>query len=74
MTKLTNLYYCSPTTVTTRFELGVTNSCTVYCYYSNVSITTRHKSQSNGTKIEYDHSGKLKSKSACARQVKKSSN
>ncbi|EDV28247.1 uncharacterized protein TRIADDRAFT_21244 [Trichoplax adhaerens] len=38
------------------------------CGLCNVAITTRHKSQPNGTKIEYDHRGIVKSKSACARQ------
>jgi DNA mismatch repair protein PMS2 len=39
------------------------------CALSNVSVTTRHKSQSNGTKIVYDSNGKIESDTASARSV-----
>ncbi|EDO34014.1 predicted protein [Nematostella vectensis] len=38
------------------------------CALSDLSITTRHISQTAGTKLDYDHNGKLKSKLPCARE------
>ena len=37
-------------------------------FFSKLSIVTRHSSQTAGTKLEYDHNGKLVSKSPCARE------
>lgn len=36
---------------------------------SNLSVTTKHESQMAGTKIEYDHNGRILSKTPCARQI-----
>lgn len=33
-----------------------------------MTITTKHKSQVAGTKLVYDHNGKLLSQTACAKQ------
>ncbi|XP_072044566.1 mismatch repair endonuclease PMS2-like [Amphiura filiformis] len=38
------------------------------CALSDLIITTCHKSQSVGTKIEYDHNGAIKKQSPCPRQ------
>ena len=37
-------------------------------YYSDLSITTRHNSENVGTKLEYDHNGKILTKTPCARE------
>lgn len=39
------------------------------CSLSEVTVTTRHVSSTCGTRLAFDHSGKIKSSSSVARQV-----
>lgn len=39
------------------------------CSLSEVTVTTRHVSSTCGTRLVFDHSGKIKSSSSVARQV-----
>lgn len=39
------------------------------CALSDLTVTTRHASQEVGTKLVYDHNGKLNTKTPVSRQV-----
>lgn len=39
------------------------------CALCDLCVITRHKTAEIGTKIEYDHNGRIKNKSLCARQI-----
>ena len=37
---------------------------------SDLSVTTRHRSASVGTRLEYDKDGRIRNKTICAREVR----
>lgn len=37
--------------------------------YSDLTVTTRHSSAHVGTRIDYDHDGRIKNRTTCAREV-----